>query len=295
MGLWPEGALHFDPLCQMDREHLLWLQLQFHLQLPAQSVGERRRLNRAVQQPAPGWSIVPGAGMYVAQIQVVTAGGKTVELTKVSENCYTFVQPRGAVTVSATFLPLSGGEERIFSDVESFAWYAEAVRFVVEQGIMQGIGGGLFDPNGVMNRSMLVTMLHRLAGEPGGGTASFTDVSAGIWYSDAVAWAASAELTGGYGDGRFGPTDAVTREQVAALLFRYAQLQKLELAADQSVPDFSDTASVSGWAKEAMDWAVRTGLLSGKNGGILDPLGTATRAEVVAILMRFSQSTVEAE
>lgn len=135
--------------------------------------------------------------------------------------------------------------------MESFAWYAEAVRFVVEQGIMQGIGGGLFDPNGVMNRSMLVTMLHRLAGEPGGGTASFTDVSAGIWYSDAVAWAASAELTGGYGDGRFGPTDAVTREQVAALLFRYAQLQKLELAADQSVPDFSDTASVSGWAKEA--------------------------------------------
>ena len=295
MGLWPEGALHFDPLCQMDREHLLWLQLQFHLQLPAQSVGERRRLNRAVQQPAPGWSIVPGEGMYLAQIQVVTAGGKTVELTKVSENCYTFVQPRGAVTVSATFLPLSGGEERIFSDVESFAWYAEAVRFVVEQGIMQGIGGGLFDPNGVMNRSMLVTMLHRLAGEPGGGTASFTDVSAGIWYSDAVAWAASAELPGGYGDGRFGPTDAVTREQVAALLFRYAQLQKLELAADQSVPDFSDTASVSGWAKEAMDWAVRTGLLSGKNGGILDPLGTATRAEVVAILMRFSQSTVEAE
>ena len=86
-------------------------------------------------------------------------------------------------------------------------------------------------------------------------------MSAGIWYSDAVAWAASAELTGGYGDGRFGPTDAVTREQVAALLFRYAQLQKLELAADQSVPDFSDTASVSGWAKEAMDWAVRTGLL----------------------------------
>ncbi|MFR6181065.1 MAG: S-layer homology domain-containing protein, partial [Flavonifractor plautii] len=76
--------------------------------------------------------------MYLAQIQVVTAGGKTVELTKVSENCYTFVQPRGAVTVSATFLPLSGGEERIFSDVESFAWYAEAVRFVVEQGIMQG-------------------------------------------------------------------------------------------------------------------------------------------------------------
>lgn len=113
--------------------------------------------------------------------------------------------PGGAVTVSATFLPLSGGEERIFSDVESFAWYAEAVRFVVEQGIMQGIGGGLFDPNGVMNRSMLVTMLHRLAGEPGGGTASFTDVSAGIWYSDAVAWAASAELTGGYGDGALAP------------------------------------------------------------------------------------------
>ena len=240
-------------------------------------------------------SIVPGEGMYLAQIQAVTTDGKAVALTKVSENRYTFVQPRGAVTVSATFLPLSGGEETHFFDVEPSAWYAEAVRFVVEQGIMQGIGGGLFDPSGVMNRSMLVTMLHRLAGEPGGGTASFTDVSAGIWYSDAVAWAASAELTGGYGDGRFGPTDAVTREQVAALLFRYAQLQKLELAADQSVPDFSDTASVSGWAKEAMDWAVRTGLLSGKNGGILDPLGTATRAEVVAILMRFSQSTVEAE
>ena len=240
-------------------------------------------------------SIVPGEGMYLAQIQAVTTDGKAVALTKVSENRYTFVQPRGAVTVSATFLPLSGGEETHFFDVEPSAWYAEAVRFVVEQGIMQGIGGGLFDPSGVMNRSMLVTMLHRLAGEPGGGTASFTDVSAGIWYSDAVAWAASAELTGGYGDGRFGPTDAVTREQVAALLFRYAQLQKLELAADQSVPDFSDTASVSGWAKEAMDWAVRTGLLSGKNGGILDPLGTATRAEVATILMRFIQSTAETE
>lgn len=97
------------------------------------------------------------------------------------------------------------------------------------------------------------------------------------------------------GDGRFDPTDAVTREQVAALLFRYAQLQKLELAADQSVPDFSDAASVSGWSKEAMDWAVRTGLLSGKNGGILDPQGIATRAEVATILMRFSQSAAEAK
>ena len=240
-------------------------------------------------------SIVPGEGMYLAQIRAVTTDGKTVALTKVSESRYTFVQPRGAVTVSVIFLPLSGGEETRFSDVEPSAWYAEAVRFVVEQGVMQGVGGGRFDPSGVMNRSMLVTMLHRLAGEPDGGTASFTDVPTGTWYSDAVAWAASAELTGGYGDGRFGPTDAVTREQVAALLFRYAQLQKLELAAEQSVPDFSDAASVSGWAKEAMDWAVRTGLLSGKNGGILDPQGTATRAEVATILMRFIQSTAETE
>lgn len=183
-----------------------------------------------------------------------------------------------------------------FTDVPEDAWYTEAVSYVVEQGLMNGTGGGRFHPMGTADRAMLVTILYRLAGEPEeSDPAGFPDVADGAWYADAVNWAAAQGIAAGYADGRFAPADALTREQIAALLYRYAAGQEAEVSASADLSGYADGEQTSGYAVEAMRWAVGAGLLTGKDGNRLDPRGTATRAELAAILMRFCEKGLAGE
>lgn len=183
-----------------------------------------------------------------------------------------------------------------FTDVPEDAWYTEAVSYVVEQGLMNGTGGGRFHPMGTADRAMLVTILYRLAGEPkGSDPAGFPDVADGAWYADAVNWAAAQGIAAGYADGRFAPADALTREQIAALLYRYAAEREAEVSASADLSGYADGEQTSGYAVEAMRWAVGAGLLTGKDGNRLDPRGTATRAELAAILMRFCEKGLAGE
>ena len=175
-----------------------------------------------------------------------------------------------------------------FTDV-SGGWYHDAVQYVYENGLMQGVGGGLFGPALTTDRAMIATILWRMEGEPVVDYAmDYADVAGGVWYTEAIRWAASQGIVTGYGDSRFGPADAVTREQLAVILYRYAGAP----AADASALDsFSDRGQVSSWAGDAMAWAVSAGIIQG-NGAGLNPGGTATRAEVAAILMRFVESGI---
>ena len=188
-----------------------------------------------------------------------------------------------ADNLTDTFQPAAGGT---FTDVPATHWAAGAVAFVSSQGLLQGISADTFAPGQPMTRAMLVTALWREAGSPVVNYAmDFDDVAEGQWYTEAVRWAASEGIVTGTGKG-FSPDAALTRESLAAILFRYAGGQA---DADQ-LGSYADGAGVSAWAREAMNWAVAQGLITGKSGGRLDPGGTASRAEVSAILMRYVQS-----
>ena len=146
-----------------------------------------------------------------------------------------------------------------------------------------------FAPDAVMSRAMLATVLWRLAGSPAASAASFTDVQSGSWYAPAVRWAAANGIVTGNADGSFAPDSAVTREQLAAMLFRYAALQKKDVSASKTpVTGYSDLTSVSAYAVPAMQWAVNTGLVKGTTATTPSPQGTATRAQTAATLMRMA-------
>lgn len=188
-----------------------------------------------------------------------------------------------ADNLTDTFQPAAGGT---FTDVPATHWAAGAVAFVSSQGLLQGTGASAFAPGQPMTRAMLVTALWREAGSPVVNYAmDFDDVAEDQWYTEAVRWAASEGIVAGTGKG-FSPDAALTRESLAAILFRYAGGQ----ADGGSLDSYADGAGVSAWARDAMNWAVAQGLITGKSGGRLDPGGTASRAEVSAILMRYVQS-----
>ena len=174
-------------------------------------------------------------------------------------------------------------------DVAAGSWYYSAVRFVSSHELFQGTASGQFSPQAAMDRGMLVTVLWRLAGEPDAGSGSvFSDIAPDAWYSDAVAWASSEGIVNGISQSLFKPADHVTREQVAAFLYRFAQWKGITSGQGSgSLQDFRDGSQVSSWARDAMAWAVACGIISGKDAATLDPQGQATRAEVAAMLERF--------
>lgn len=174
-----------------------------------------------------------------------------------------------------------------FTDVATDSWYSKAVKYVTEQGLMNGTSKSTFSPMLSMSRAMLVTVLYRMENEPNAGTYSFTDVAADTWYTKAVSWAAANGIVTGISETAFAPDAQITRESLVVILYRYAMMKKLELNRHGDLTAFKDSNSVSDWAVDAMAWAVGAGILSGKAGNVLDPRGTATRAEVAAILMRF--------
>ena len=171
-----------------------------------------------------------------------------------------------------------------FSDVSRNDWYYDAVTYVVEKSLMNGTGEGLFTPNAATTRGMIVTILYRMAGEPAvTGKCPFSDVQAGAYYEKAITWVSENEIVTGYGSGKFGPGDAITREQLASILYRYAG----KPTARGEISTFTDAAQVSAWASDAMRWALGEGILSGIGGGLLDPNGQATRAQAAKLLMNY--------
>ncbi len=183
------------------------------------------------------------------------------------------------------------GTELPFTDVANTSWYYTAVSEVYTSGLMSGTSDTTFSPNGTTTRAMIVTMLYRMAGEPEGtAAASFSDVAEGKYYSDAVAWASANGVVTGYEDGTFAPNQAITREQLAVILYRYAQFMKEDTTAAAALDQFSDAASVGGYAADAMSWAVAEGIVSGMTDGTLSPKTGASRAQVAMMLVRFGDS-----
>lgn len=174
-----------------------------------------------------------------------------------------------------------------FTDVKVTDWFYKDIQFVYENNLMSGTGENTFSPDATTTRGMIVTILYRLAGQPKASGEVFADVPAGQYYSDAVAWASRHGIVGGYGNGSFGPNDPITREQMAAILYRYARYATYSTAASGDVAAFADGDQVSEYAVAAMNWAIGKGLITGMTGKQLEPAGTATRGQVSAILTRF--------
>ena len=192
----------------------------------------------------------------------------------------------------AAFNELNGGVP--FTDVKDH-WGLPGIRFAYEKGLMNGVGGRTFDPDGTLNRAMVATMLYRLAGEPETAAASaFTDVPAGEWYAKAVAWASENGVVNGVGGGKFDPLASITREQLAAMLYRYAQYKKYDVSVgeDTNILSYDDVQEISAYAVPAMQWACGAGLIQGRTVRTIVPQGTATRAEAATIFLRLQENVI---
>ena len=218
-------------------------------------------------------TVTPDAGYQLDKLTITDAKGNTVDVTKKSDGKYTFTMPDSKVTITPTFSKIEDTKpsKTGFNDVASSAWYADAVQYVTDKGLMSGTGDKTFSPNASTTRGMLMTVLARYAGEDTAGGAT--------WYEKGMNWAKAK----GVSDGTNPPVN-ITREQLVTMLYRYADSP----AANGNLDNFSDSASVSSYAVNAMQWAVSNGIVNGSNGK-LNPKNNATRAEVAAILMRFCE------
>ena len=181
-----------------------------------------------------------------------------------------------------------GTDVNPFTDISEKDWFYGDVMFVYENGLMHGTSKTLFSPHGTVMRGMMATILWRMEGSPvPKGKNSFTDVEAGKWYADAITWTAENGIFAGYGKDKFGPDDPITREQLTAIFYRYVDYKGYDLTVKGDLDKFKDADKITDYAKTAMQWAVGSGLVKGKSGNLLDPQGTATRAEIAAMLHRF--------
>ena len=234
----------------------------------------------------------PDAGYQVGSVAVTDRFGQPVAVMENTDGTYTFTMPNGQVTVSVTFaeavlnLP--------FPDVAEGDWFYDAVVYAYENGLMDGVGDNLFAPNSETTRAQLVTILYRLAGQPEpGGNSGFSDVETGTWYTDAVAWAAENGIVNGVSDTEFAPGDAITREQLAVILYRYAAYQGYDVSQRADLSGFADADTISDYAQAALSWAHAEGLVLGFEDDSLRPQGNASRAQIAAVLMRFCETVAE--
>ena len=237
-------------------------------------------------------------GYAIDSVVIANSEGRAIPYT-VEGGVYTFVMPSDRVDVTVVFLADSDSVHQDcpsagFRDVTTASWFHESVDYVMEAGLFNGASAVEFAPNKAMSRAMLVTVLYRLEGEPAvSGTAKFTDVADGSYYEKAVAWACANGIVNGCSNTEFRPDAGVTREQMAAILYRYADYKGYDVSANGSLDQFSDASKVSSYAADAMKWAVGEQLLSGVTAKTLIPQGYATRAQVATILMRFCESVVK--
>lgn len=232
-----------------------------------------------------GWFTAYTGGVQVKQIEATETGDKTFYA-----RWHKTVLPPPPVTPGTPVTPARPAAPvgLPFADVSGSDWFYNDVRYVYEKGIMDGTGADRFSPNAPLTRAMIVTILYRMAGSPSvSGSSDFTDVAAGKWFAKAVAWAAANGIVNGYGDSLFGPNDPVTREQLAAILYRYAVYGGMTaVTLEENLGGFADTAQLSAYAIQAMNWAVGQGLING-SGSNLVPKAQATRAQVAAIIHRY--------
>ena len=240
----------------------------------------------AVSVPQGGsqtFSVTPHSGYALRDVLV---DGRSVGAV----TSYTFENVTGDHSISAVFKP----SWNPFTDVTESDWFYGAVRHAYEQNWMLGTSNTTFSPELSTQRGMIVTILWRMEGQPeAAGVRDFTDVEEGRYYTEAVAWADKNGIAMGYGNNKFGPSDPVTREQLAAILYRYAQYKGMDVSVKGELSGFTDAGKASAYAREPLGWAVGQGILNGKGGGILDPRGQATRAETAAMLQRFAAMAVQ--
>ena len=235
-------------------------------------------------------TVTPDKGYELDTLTAADGSGKAVELTKKSDATYTFTMPASSVKVSASFAKV----KQSFDDVKNDDWFAKAVDYAVDQGMMNGVGGNKFAPDAATTRGMIVTVLYRLEGEPSVGSAAFADVHDGEYYAKAVAWASANGIVNGYGNGKFGPNDAITREQFAAILYRYAKYKGYDVSVGEStnILSYADAQSISEYAVPAFQWSCGAGVMNGSNGKLL-PKANATRAQAAQLLMNFCENAAK--
>ena len=246
----------------------------------------------ALQGDTVTLTLSPNDGYELKSLTVLDKNNEEIEVKKINDAEYTFEMPQSAVTVEAVFA-LAAGETGLlpFTDVAEGSWYYDAVRYVYENGLMAGTSNTKFEPDLTTTRGMIVTILYRLEDTPAvSSMADFTDVETDQWYSDAIAWAAANSIVGGYGNGLFGPDDPITREQLATILYRYAQYKDYDTASSADLSRYADFEQVSEWAQEAMAWANGEGIISGTSAVTLAPKDSATRAQAAVMLMRFCEN-----
>ena len=269
---------------------------------PVKNESENGSYTVSPSNPSNGQNVTitpkPDDGYVVDSVTVTDKTGKDVTVTPNTDGAYTFTQPNGSVTITVTFRKDTGLSDcprdescpmAKFSDADRNAWYHDGVHYCVENGLMQGYGNGIFGPNDTLSRAMLVQILYNLENRPAvSGESVFFDVAHSAWYADAVNWAAANGIVEGFGNGQYGPEDDITREQLAAILYRYAQYKNYDVSVgeDTNILSYSDAPEVSEYAVPAMQWACGAGIMEGY-GDVLDPTGNATRAQAATMLMRF--------
>lgn len=227
----------------------------------------------------------PDTGYVLSSLFVKTAKGDQLKVYEAKKaGVYYFYMPDQYVTVSAYFAPAASALP--FNDVAYTSWYYDAVKFVYDKGIMDGVSYYRFAPDATITRGMVVTMLWRMAGEPYEAAAGFTDVAAGRYYTTAVAWAARNGIVEGMTATTFAPDQAITREQLASILYRYAKWLGFS-GYGSDISGYTDAGKVSSYAYDAMSWAVRSGVVTGTSARVLDPQGTASRAAAAQMFMNF--------
>ncbi len=245
----------------------------------------------------------PQVGYALDSITVIDKENKKIDLTP-KDKQYTFTMPSSNVTVKVEFKAISviippstpDTNENIilpFIDVKESDWYYSCVKYVYEQSMMAGTSTTMFSPDTTTTRGMIVTILHRLDGKPTAPVSNFTDIEQNQYYTEAVAWASANGIVSGYGNGNFGPNDTITREQMASILYRYAQYKNYNTSYTNNLSNYVDVEEISSYAITAIQWANGTGLISGITNTTLVPKGSATRAQVSSILMRFCENIVK--
>ena len=220
-----------------------------------------------------------------ASVRIAADGTAAFPLTHASQY---------AVVIDESDHSQGSGEQHPFTDVAADAWYAQAVQYVYENGLMDGIENNQFAPEHTTTRAQLVTILYRLEGQPAvTGESGFTDVEADTWYTDAVVWAAANGIVNGVSDTRFAPGDEITRQQMAAILYRYAEAKGYDVTASADLSGHPDAETIQAYAQIPMAWACAQGLLQGFEDDTLRPAGNATRAQIATILMRFCQTVAQ--
>ena len=228
----------------------------------------------------------PDTGYEVENVSVICQDGTAVIVTPEGGLLYSFVMPDGQVSIQVNYRQVPAAVS--YADVSSNDWFKNAVDYATAKGMMSG-NRGQFSPNDNLTRGMIAQILYNLESNTEALQHTFPDVSASDWYGAAVSWASAKGVMSGYSNGLFGANDSVTREQLALTLYQYATLKGYDISASAELGSFSDGANTSNWAQSAMQWAVTQGLFAGKSGNRLDPQGTASRAEVAAVLMNFCE------